>query len=436
MEDFRKLAKIAALNQKIPGSVCGNPDCEDLCAEVYDAALSLRLDPAVTTRKTVERSLHCLPANAGAVRSCRFGFVPASDSLVLGGDKKKKGDNEVIHIFRTGINECKKCQALGGTRIFPDVWVNEEKMKDWGFWKQENGEYLPHPNCKCHWAEKIKSNDAEEEKTDFKRTAEPSIISDKKHIEPKLKVIDASTPENIESSVAVGKNPGVVKIATPKEIVETKNNPEKSKYADLLPHTYGLSQESASSQDRYQANMYNTRLRPDELHRLTFHTKNQGFLGLNPLILGDGIESVEDMVRQIEAKKYRPHSIISITIIGHGSHNTFPMGKSEQGVESTIHDFKGKLVDRLKFYLHQDCVIEFRFCKAAEGESGKNIAQDFANKVGCDVIAYEGPVNPNGKSPIYTPRDEDEMDEPWTSRLFLDPKPQIFHPKSLEKQKK
>ena len=27
-------------------------------------------------------------------------------------------------------------------------------MKDKGFWKQKNGEYLPHPNCKCHWEEK------------------------------------------------------------------------------------------------------------------------------------------------------------------------------------------------------------------------------------------------------------------------------------------
>ena len=154
MENFRKLAKIAALDQKIPGPVCGNPDCEDLCAEAYDAALSLRLDPAETVRKTIERELHCLPAAAGDDHVCRFGFVPASDSLVLSA-KKKKEDNEVIHIFRTGVNECKKCQALEGTRISVEIWADEEKMKAKGFWKQKNGEYLPHPNCKCHWEEKI-----------------------------------------------------------------------------------------------------------------------------------------------------------------------------------------------------------------------------------------------------------------------------------------
>ena len=119
MENFRKLVKIAALDQKIPGPVCGDPDCEDLCAEAFDAALTLRLDPMDVLRKTIQRELHCLPANAGDSHACRFGFLPASDSLVLGGKmrKAKKGKNEdnVIHIFRTGVNECEKCRALEGT---------------------------------------------------------------------------------------------------------------------------------------------------------------------------------------------------------------------------------------------------------------------------------------------------------------------------------
>ena len=142
MEDFRKLAKIAALNQKIPGPVCGNPDCEELCAEAYDAALSLRLDPAETIRKTIERKLHCLPVAAGDDHTCRFGFIPASDSLVLSA-KKTKEDSEVIHIFRTGINECKKCQALEGTKISSEVWADEEKMKAKGFWKQKKRRISP-----------------------------------------------------------------------------------------------------------------------------------------------------------------------------------------------------------------------------------------------------------------------------------------------------
>ena len=40
-------------------------------------------------------------------------------------------------------------------------------MKEKGFWKQENGEYLPHPNCKCHWEEKgIQEREKENEQRD------------------------------------------------------------------------------------------------------------------------------------------------------------------------------------------------------------------------------------------------------------------------------
>ena len=58
MENFQKLAKIAALDRKMRGPVCEDPDCEELCAEAFDAAISLRLDPAETIRKTIERELH------------------------------------------------------------------------------------------------------------------------------------------------------------------------------------------------------------------------------------------------------------------------------------------------------------------------------------------------------------------------------------------
>ena len=150
----------------MPGPVCGNPDCEDLCAEACDAALSLRLDPAETVRKTIERELHCLPAEAEDSRACRFGFIPASDFLVLSAKKKKK-DNEVIHIFRTGVNECKDCRNLNGTEISSEEWANKEKMKEKGFPFIENGQYVPHPHCKCHWEEKMVKQG--KDKTDAKK---------------------------------------------------------------------------------------------------------------------------------------------------------------------------------------------------------------------------------------------------------------------------
>ena len=170
MENVRKLAKLAALNQKIPGPVCGNQDCEELCAEAYDAALSLRMDPVEVLRKTIQRELLCIPAEDRSGHACRFGFLPVSDSLALSGKmrkaRKRKDEEEIIHIFRTGVNECKKCQALEGTRISPEIWADEEKMKSKGFWKQKNGKYLPHPNCKCHWETVFEMNKRKTQKNE------------------------------------------------------------------------------------------------------------------------------------------------------------------------------------------------------------------------------------------------------------------------------
>ena len=365
------------------------------------------MDPAETIHKTIERELHCLPAAAGDDHACRFGFIPASDSLVLSA-KKKKEDNEVIHIFRTGANECEDCRNLNGTEISQEEWANKEEMKEKGFPFTENGQYVPHPNCKCHWEEKIKSNDAEEEKTDFKRTAEPSIISDEKHIEPKLKVTDASTPENIESSVAAGKNPGVIKFAAPKEIVETKNNSEKSKYADLLPHTYGfLSPENASSHDRQQAYM---RAAPQyvKLQEVEFRVKDSpGRWGKKSG--EETIDGFEDLLEKIE-KRYKPHSISHLRIMGHGRPGDTTIGVVHPDSFDDLYRNNCKrsrtITARLKNMLSDNAVLEFRMCDVGLiGEDGKNgpaVAQKIANHLGCRVKVFTEKINPyGGKNNIF-----------------------------------
>ena len=157
MLTFGKLAKKQALDRVFPGPDCADPRCLELCTEACDAALSLRLDPMDVLRKIILGNLHCLPAEDRSGHACRFGFLPASDSLALS-VRKKEEHGEVVHIFRTGVNECKKCQALEGTRITPEIWADEEKMRSKGFWKQKNGEYLPHPNCKCHWETLLEMN--------------------------------------------------------------------------------------------------------------------------------------------------------------------------------------------------------------------------------------------------------------------------------------
>ena len=387
---------------------------------------------------------------AGDDHTCRFGFIPASDSLVLSA-KKKKEDNEIIHIFRTGANECKDCRNLNGTEISQEEWANKEKMKENGFPFTENGQYVPHPHCKCHWEEKIKSNDAEGEKTDSKRTVESSIISDKKHIEPKLKVMDASAPENIEPSVAVEKHPGIIKFAAPKEIVETKNNPEKSKYAALLPHTYGfLSPENASSHDRQQAYM---RAAPrffdnsDEHERINLNEgpyfkrgKGHSVIGIrgDTATILDRItdqnifDGVDDLIRKLEKQKYRPHSVDNLIIIGHGGgDNDYKMGSGELEQLDSITD---EQVRKLKNFLHADSVVDIRMCRAASGAEGKRTAQMLANKLGCTVIAYEGYVSRKGgpadyifpwNAPELSPRD-------WIRPPY---KEKEFRPQGVDKTK-
>lgn len=378
MENFRKLAKIAALNQKIPGPVCGNPDCEELCAEAYDAALSLRLDPAETVRKTIERELHCLPADTGDGRACRFGFIPASNSLVLSA-KKKKEDNEVIHIFRTGANECKKCQALEGTKISSDVWADEEKMKAKGFWKQKNGEYLPHPNCKCHWEEKI------EKRCTMKR----------KNMQDKAtRIIHEANAET--QTVNVNANNGK-KIPTSVVVHEGKN-------ADKMKR------------------------QPTEVY---FHVEGApGKYGH----FGGGISfsGIDDLIDKLERGNYPPHSIDHLIIIGHGGNDNsyFAEPDKEQKEREHFGDITDLQVARLRKFLKRTSIVEFRFCRAAEGKEGRKTALSLAKKLGCNVRVYGGYVAPNGgRTPWVKKRDDPEG--PF---FFPENKPEDFHPNDVEIQ--
>ena len=375
MENFRKLAKIAALNQKIPGPVCGNQDCEELCAEAYDAALSLRLDPTVTIRKIIERELHCLPADTEDGRACRFGFIPASDSLVLSA-KKKKEDNEVFHIFRTGVNECKKCQALEGTKISSDVWADEEKMKAKGFWKQKNGEYLPHPNCKCRWEEKI------EKRHQTKQNKTVHVIHE---------VIAEPQKINTNTDSSENRVPASVTAADNKNANQMKRQPtEVYFHVDGAPGKYGH--------------------------------------------FGGGISfsGIDDLIDKLERGNYPPHSIDHLIIIGHGGNDNSYFAEPDKGQKEREHfgDITDLQVARLRKFLKRTSIVEFRFCRAAEGKEGRRTALSLAKKLGCTVRVYGGYVAPNGgRTPWVKKRDDPEG--PF---FFPENKPEDFHPDDVEIQ--
>ena len=365
MEDVRKLSKIAALDQKIPGPVCGNPDCEDLCAEAFDAALSLRLAPMEVLQKTIERELHCLPADAEDSRACRFGFIPVSDSLALSA-KKKKEDNEVIHIFRTGANECEDCRNLNGTEISQEEWANKEKMKEKGFPFTENGQYVPHPNCKCHWEEK--------------RTTQ--IIRKQAHKEAKKK-----------------KNNEIVTFGKA-DINKSKTVNEGPYFKRGKGHSVeGIREDTATVLDHLTAR-----------------------------IIFDGID---DLIKQLEQRKYLPHSIDKLVIIGHGGgDNDYKMGSGDLDQLNSITD---EQVRQLKNFLHTDSVVDIRMCRAASGVEGKKTAQMLANKLNCTVIAHEGYVSEKGgpadyifpwNAPELSPRD-------WIHPPY---KRREFRPRDIEKR--
>ena len=377
MEDFRKLSKIAVLNQKMPGPVCGDPDCEGLCAEAFDAAISLRLDPAETIRKTIERELHCIPAEDRAGHSCRFGFVPASDSLVLSA-KKKEEDNEVIHIFRTGVNECKKCQALEGTRISPEIWADEEKMKSKGFWKQKNGEYHPHPNCKCHWEEK-----REKKQTRRKNQPDKTLRTIQEATEETQKIKKDANVEKINpSTVAVNENKN--------ENKEKKQSTEVYFHVEGAPGKYGK--------------------------------------------FGGGISfsGIDDLINKLEKGNYPPHSIDHLIIIGHGGYDNSYFAEPDKGQKDREHfgDITDLQAARLKRFLNRNSIVEFRFCRAAEDKEGRKTALSLAKKLGCTVRVYGGYVAPNGKRAPWVTKKNDP-DGPF---FFPENKPEDFHPDDVEIQ--
>lgn len=373
MLTFGKLAKKQTLDHVFPGPDCADPRCLDLCAEACDAALSLRLDPKEVLRKTIQRELHCLPANDGDSRACRFGYLPASDALVLS-VRKKEERGEVVHIFRTGVNECKKCQALEGTRITPEIWADEEKMRSKGFWKQKNGEYLPHPNCRCGWDEEI--------------------------LKPKGEKSEAAKPRDVR------KDSDKKKHQSCRESADTVSSSAHDKKTEVKNKT----DSSGHPANKKTVTKYNkTRDSSFTGKEVEFYVKGSDKKFENYLGFGYEIDGFMSLVDLLE-KNFEPHSIGLLRIIGHGGPASAEIGGPEQ---DNFQRFFGKLKDpmtikaisTLKKMLSSHAILELRMCSVGakgkgEDENGPEFAQKLANLLGCRVKVYLEPVNPYGWSNI------------------------------------
>ena len=153
-EVYRNYHKKKTLEKYFPGVGCGNISCNTICEEVAYAAESMRLNVTHAVRKAL--CDHVIPVqkciriddlkyhmNCSSV--CRFGYVRSSDILSL-------SDSELtLKIFQSQNTKCKLCNSLDGTIVTNKEEQSPAIMQEKGFYKQVDGQYKPHPHCKCKW---------------------------------------------------------------------------------------------------------------------------------------------------------------------------------------------------------------------------------------------------------------------------------------------
>ena len=156
IESIKHRDKRAALDREFPGEGCGNTECENLCAEALQIAKAMRLDPKTMIEDSIKQGIapqtHCVPVSAEFTppfftAPCRFGFVCPNDHLALSESSKDSS----FYVFHAKPGSCEKCQACDGITVPADKMQDESYMRSLGFWKQKDGVFRPHPNCKCKW---------------------------------------------------------------------------------------------------------------------------------------------------------------------------------------------------------------------------------------------------------------------------------------------
>lgn len=142
----------------------------------------------------------------------------------------------------------------------------------------------------------------------------------------------------------------------------------------------------------------------------------------SPGLGGIRISGIDDMLDKLE-KNYPAGSISELIISNHGGlPGYFPMGNSDDLIFISASQIK-----RLKRLLSPGAIIDIRMCYSSEGSEGNKAAQNLANKLGCMVRGYEGPVSPLGTRPRVVKPDSFHPRKFW-QRFFPDHKPHIFYP--------
>ena len=137
---------------------------------------------------------------------------------------------------------------------------------------------------------------------------------------------------------------------------------------------------------------------------------------------GIRISGINDMLGKLE-KVYSPGSISRLIISNHGyTPGRFPMGNSDDLI------YLSRIQERrLKRLLAPRATIDIRMCYSAEGKTGNMAAQKLANRLGCRIQGYMGPVSPYGTRPNFVKPDKNHPRD-YLERFFPNHRPIIFEP--------
>ena len=153
--DLRFFDKERALKNTFPGIDCGNKKCLMICAETLSAAQTMRLNEKQAVEKAIQQHIlpefHCTPAMNHQLlhqNVCRFGFYPEDRTILPLSSKPPKLK---LKQFVADASACKKCKELDGKIVTHLEERDSAKMRQKGFYKQNDDFYAPHPHCKCGW---------------------------------------------------------------------------------------------------------------------------------------------------------------------------------------------------------------------------------------------------------------------------------------------
>ncbi len=131
---------------------------------------------------------------------------------------------------------------------------------------------------------------------------------------------------------------------------------------------------------------------------------------------------IDDLIEQIENSKIPLHGLDKLIIVNHsGIDDFYNMGNSDN-----LRYISDEQIRKLKKFLHSKSIVDVRMCAAASGKNGEKTAQKLADKLGCQVIVYAGPVSPSGSRPLINLTPDDV---PWYERILPDSKPRKFFPR-------